>query len=251
MKSNNSKHWSIGCKIIQWRINTQYHHTLKNTPYRLVYRMNPHCGISNLPFLEDILNTLVTEAGLNDVLPHLDKDCAKDCAAAKSVGSESLVASPPMTHVDKDVAAVLDLVTPIGNVDKRKQHEVSMASRDIHRARHTAFAQVMVGSSHDSPPREGTKTDDIPIYIRWLELIDQQDDPVEHDKMLHSRVNSVFPIIYCVNSKDLSNDSNWAPCILRKIQKEQYEVLDIHERDKADKDLDWGGDEGLSALWTM
>jgi hypothetical protein len=120
MKSNNSKHWSIGCKIIQWRINTQYHHTLKNTPYRRVYGMNPHCRISNLPILEDILNTLVTEAGLNDVLSHLDKDCAKDCAATKSVGSESLVASPPMAHVDKDVVAVLDVVTPIGNVHKRK-----------------------------------------------------------------------------------------------------------------------------------
>jgi hypothetical protein len=92
-----------------------------------------------------------------------------------------------------------------------------MASRDVRRARHTAFTQVMVGSSHNSPPIDGTKTDDIPIYIFWLELIDQQNDPVKLDKMLHSRVNSVFPIIYCVNSKDISDNSNWAPCILRKI----------------------------------
>ncbi len=33
--------------------------------------------------------------------------------------------------------------------------------------------------------------------------------------------------------------------------KEQYEVLDWHEMDKVDKDLDWGGDNGLLALWSM
>jgi hypothetical protein len=31
-KTNNSTHWSIGCKLVQWRINTQYHRTLKDTP---------------------------------------------------------------------------------------------------------------------------------------------------------------------------------------------------------------------------
>jgi hypothetical protein len=62
--------------------------------------------------------------------------------------------------------------------------------------------------------------------IRWLELIDERDNPVELEEMLHARVNSVFPIIYCTNNKDVLADSNWAPCILRKVCKEQYKVLD-------------------------
>jgi hypothetical protein len=61
----------------------------------------------------------------------------------------------------------------------------------------------------------------------------------------------VFPIIYCTNNKDIFDDSNWAPCILRKVCKEQYKVLDRHEMDKVDEDLDWGGDDGLSSLWSM
>ena len=61
--------------------------------------------------------------------------------------------------------------------------------------------------------------------------------------MLHARVNSVFPIIYCTNNKDIFDDSNWAPCILRKVCKEQYKVLDWHEMDKVDEDLDRGGDD--------
>ncbi len=28
-------------------------------------------------------------------------------------------------------------------------------------------------------------------------------------------------------------------------------MLDMHKRDKVDEDLDWGGNEGLLALWTM
>jgi hypothetical protein len=68
--------------------------------------------------------------------------------------------------------------------------------------------------------------------------------------MSRARVNSVFPIIYCTNNKNITHDSNWAPCILRKVRKEEYEVLDRQEQDKIE-DLDWGGDDGLSASWSM
>ena len=67
MKTNNSKHWSIGCKIVQWRINTQIHDTLKDTPYHLTYGQHPRVGISNLPVSTAILEKLATEAELQDV----------------------------------------------------------------------------------------------------------------------------------------------------------------------------------------
>ncbi len=70
--------------------------------------------------------------------------------------------------------------------------------------------------------------------------------------MESAKLNSVFPIIYCFNNKDISDDSNWAPCILRKIRKEQYEVLDMYDDTlKVQIYLDWGGDDGLSSLWGM
>jgi hypothetical protein len=55
MKTNNSRHWSIGCKIVQWRINTQIHDTLKDTPYHLTYGQHPRVGMSNLPVSTAIL----------------------------------------------------------------------------------------------------------------------------------------------------------------------------------------------------
>ena len=51
-----------------------------------------------------------------------------------------------------------------------------------------------------------------------------------------------FPIICCINTKDICTDKNWKSCILRKIMKETWEVLDMHERDKL-VNLDLMGDE--------
>ena len=67
MKENKTKHWSIGCKIAQWRYNTQVHQTLRDTPYHLTFGQHPRVGISNLPLSSEILNNLVAEANLNDV----------------------------------------------------------------------------------------------------------------------------------------------------------------------------------------
>jgi hypothetical protein len=38
---------------------------------------------------------------------------------------------------------------------------------------------------------------------------------------------------------------------LRKILKETWEVLDMNERDKVDKDLELKGDEGLNNNWGL
>jgi hypothetical protein len=74
MKTNATKHWSVGCKIVQWRVNTQFHRTLKDTPYHLVYGMHPRVGISNLPISQSVLNKLVTEAQLNEVYCEMAED---------------------------------------------------------------------------------------------------------------------------------------------------------------------------------
>jgi hypothetical protein len=73
MKMNNSTHWLVGCKLVQWQINTQVHQTLKDTPYNLTYGHHPCMGLSNLPISNKILSKLVTEAELNDVIAQMEK----------------------------------------------------------------------------------------------------------------------------------------------------------------------------------
>jgi hypothetical protein len=99
---------------------------------------------------------------------------------------------------------------------------------------------------------KGKTTGDTPPYVYWIDLIDWQEGPVELKHISSAKLNSVFPIIYCINNKDILDDTNWAQCILRKVRKDQYEVLDMYDDTlKAQEDLDWGGDGGLSSSWGM
>ena len=57
--------------------------------------------------------------------------------------------------------------------------------------------------------------------------------------------------MYNINNKDITDDDNWAPCILIKVRKDQYEVLDVNGDLKVDEDIEWEGDDGLLTTWTM
>ncbi len=38
---------------------------------------------------------------------------------------------------------------------------------------------------------------------------------------------------------------------MKKVRKATYEVLNIHENNKYEDNLDWGGDNGLHNAWTL
>ncbi len=63
-------------------------------------------------------------------------------------------------------------------------------------------------------------------------------------------MNSVFPIIYCTNQNNIDDELNWALCILKKIQQDQYKIFDQHETFNVSKGLFWDGGEGLCNLWS-
>jgi hypothetical protein len=58
-------------------------------------------------------------------------------------------------------------------------------------------------------------------------------------------VNSIFPIIYCTIPNNIDDKLNWAPCILKKIQQDQYKVFDKHETFNVGQVLFWDGNEGF------
>ena len=68
MKDNSLKRWSVGCKLIQWRINTSMHWGIKSVPYVLTYGHRPRVGISGLPIDSAVLDALATEADLNALI---------------------------------------------------------------------------------------------------------------------------------------------------------------------------------------
>jgi hypothetical protein len=96
--------------------------------------------------------------------------------------------------------------------------------------------------------------EDTNISNRWLELYKERDGPdrpVFLPEIKKAKLRAMFPIIYCINNKDITDDNNWAPCILIKVRKDQYEVLDVNGDLKVDEDIEWEGDDGLSTTWTM
>jgi hypothetical protein len=269
MKTNNSTHWAIGCKICQWRINTQVHQTLKDTPYHLTYGTHPRVGISNLPVSSDILAKLVTEGELQDVYQQLGSSIVdKDASETSAIAGTDEVGSIFNEVMECGAVDSPDASVPTSSLGKRKKKspcETSSFTRSMRGAKNIALANaVLLTETREvvpvnppvniTSPSKGTgkTTGDTPPYVYWFDLIDQQQHPVQLQHMSSAKLNSVFPIIYCFNNKDISDDSNWAPCILRKIRKEQYEVLDMYDDTlKVQIDLDWGGDDGLSSLWGM
>ena len=75
MQDTNSRRWSVGCRIVMWRYNTQQHRTLDDIPYRLMFGQLPRVGISSLHIDPALLETLATETELNQLvdLPPIDE----------------------------------------------------------------------------------------------------------------------------------------------------------------------------------
>ncbi len=140
MKTNNSKHWAIGCKLMQWRINTQHHRNINNAPYHLVYGQHPRIGISNLLISEDVLNNLVTEVELNQVY--------SEFAAEQPTGDLHQFPESFQEQVDAvaDVAmaGALVSISPPQTKRKRAPKETNKDTRDVIRAKRDALMEAVL-----------------------------------------------------------------------------------------------------------
>jgi hypothetical protein len=259
MKTNASKHWSIGCKIVQWRINTQHHRIIKDTPYHLVYGQHPRVGISNLPLEEDVLNNLVTEAGLNQVYAEFSSDLTNNVPQLSDSAQADVDAVAESAMGDGLVA-----ISPARTKRMRASpREDDKDARDAVRAKRDALmgAVLLTTTANTTAPLPTTPTTETSpgglkstdgVYNRWLEIYDERASVVvELEDIQRARVRALFPIMYCINNKDITKDSNFVPCILHKVRKEQYELLNATEDHKLDDDIDWGGDDGLANCWGM
>ena len=264
MKTNKSNNWAIGCRMAMWRINTQVHQTMNDTPYHVTYGQHPRVGISNLPVSAAILQNLSTEAELQDLYSTKNVDgVALPAPLSTTDGSYRKDLPPDDARLDDamlEIAiATADKLVPQRPLRKCKERSAQLPShlsRELRDAKWQEMAMVVLcdhAKEKDiASPSEGKNRDEreVTSSTRWLEMMDNR-DRLELEEIAHARVNSVFPIIYCTNNKDINDIANWAPCILRKVRKEQYEVLDQHEQDQLEDDLPWGGDDGLSASWSM
>jgi hypothetical protein len=45
----------------------------------------------------------------------------------------------------------------------------------------------------------------------WMELINNREDPVTMEALIQAKLKTLFPIIQCINNKDITNPENWQP----------------------------------------
>jgi hypothetical protein len=69
MTQTGSTHWSVGCKLVTWEMNTQIHRGIGGQmPYRMVFGQDPRVGLSGLAVDSALLESLKTEAELVSTL---------------------------------------------------------------------------------------------------------------------------------------------------------------------------------------
>eukprot|EP00970_Alexandrium_tamarense_P011602 scaffold2552_cov172-Alexandrium_tamarense.AAC.1 len=69
MVQTGQTHWSVGCKLTAWEMNTQMHLGIGGQlPYRMVFGQDPRAGISGLAVDADLLSSLRTEAEIVSML---------------------------------------------------------------------------------------------------------------------------------------------------------------------------------------
>ena len=225
---------------------------MPNPPACQLSRSHPRVGISNLPISSEILKNLVTEAELNDVYSSMQ------CGM---INQELL--SQPLDPIFQDTIAssVAEVVEAEATIETHsKTYSVSQDSRKAKRLKTSALGNAVIGNNiEDSGTTIPAKTkkskacDDDISSICWMQLLAERDpqEPVDLKELKSARIGSVFPIIRCINNKDITNTENWASCILKRVRKETWEVLNVHQNEKVEDDLDLIGDDGLKNTWGL
>ena len=90
MVQTGQTHWSVGCKLTAWEMNTQMHLGIGGQlPYRMVFGQDPRAGISGLAVDADLLSSLRTEAEIVSML-NLRRDIPLE---EQMLGGETAISS--------------------------------------------------------------------------------------------------------------------------------------------------------------
>jgi len=100
MAETGNFNWSIGCRLMMWRYNTQEHRTVGDVHYCLVFGQMPHVGISSLHLSPTVLDSLATEAQLSRVCDYAGKEADATDDPVATDGEE----------VEEDAKTTADLV---------------------------------------------------------------------------------------------------------------------------------------------
>ena len=105
LSENADGDWAnVGLKVVQWSVNSVETKAHDKIPYEFVFGQKPTCGISDLPFSDDLIARLQTEDALADALDGLKEAVFRNTGTAKtsSANKGSAKAKQPAIKVPVD-----------------------------------------------------------------------------------------------------------------------------------------------------
>lgn len=247
LKDHGSKKWATLCKLVQWRVNTQQHSSVKAMPYQLLTGQRPRVGISGLPIAKELLETLTTEAALNRIL-HIPEDGRIEdstinlaSGATRSADSaedeeENELPPLPMPAVEVGAGGTMTIDGGGGDDDEEEMHDNNndddcAAGRDA-----SSRQQSRAGAASGSRPTstDGTsignkrKRGSTPAPVKttkWLELVGDFKrirllKTFGLDDLKDTGIREMIPVEDC---DDLATNE-WRQSILVRVKKDLWEI---------------------------
>jgi len=289
MRDTGSRRWSIGCRIVMWRYNTQMHRTLGNVPYRLLFGQLPRVGISSLLLDPNLINSLATEAELNQVVdmpamnepPVLNDNVPDD----DNINDENLDGavddSIPIMNHDELVDDPLPDNDPLADRDEGDNllSQFTNPSLSASPTYATASSTSATASSTITPTKKPTtddgsdsndnltmndlkkravermsntfKTTGDENFTAWQVLRSELSTSAVVDSayLQNMKLRDKVPVAYCLNDKNISKIQSFMPAILVRVGKKQWELMD--ENDDHMEQMEWDGDNGIGNMVGM
>ena len=238
MRETRNTNWSVGCRIIMWRYNTQLHGTIKQLPYECMFGQVPRVGISSLPLDPSVLDTLSTEAQLNRVSEYNGKVDVEDDANNSDLdeAASDEVCGIDVDEMDVDVDVFEDGVhTPVEEAMSPSVSGNGNVNMDEDELSDTPVAIVV--NNIDEDPLEA-----------WFGAVEAMDknEFVDLEYLSDLALRESVPIAWCVDTRDVHEVRSFVPAYLLRVSKNMWEVTDVD--DMVLRNLDWMGDEGIDNM---
>jgi len=265
MRDSGSTHWSVGCRLIMWRYNTQQHRTLGDIPYRLMFGQLPRVGISALHLDQTLINTLATEAELNNLVEVINpqdtnigvvdnrsdeeaeaetllleqEDAAQEEAAQDEEQTDELVVDSPMGEVARDLfAAASTSGTQTNNTQSDSDSNDNLTLNQL--------------GQHAPQINNNFTTTGDEEFTAWQVLRSEFSDTavVDCDYLQKMKLKDKVPIAFCMNESNIMRKESFIPAILVRVSKKQWELMNEND-DHVMEQMEWDGDHGIANMVGM
>ena len=264
MKENNCTNWSVGCRIVMWRVNTQQHRTIGDIPYRLMFGQLPRVGISQLPLAQELIDRLATETDLNDAFDVEGFDIGDEgpttagTTTAATTTTAAAVAKQSTAGEGPTTAGTTTAGTTTAGGDAADDDDDEAAGEGPTTAG-TTTAGTAAAMTNDDPANNATKSRTLKTtgtsasdVTPWQQLVfDIGETTIDLDYIRRMPLNKPVPVasIPCGNwegsdmgAKSRSNKLYDASLLVR-TSNSTWELTNEFDDDMVQ--LEWDGDEGL------